>query len=254
MRTLLNSVAFAPEDGTGSEVVIDKVDDGVKKDAPETILAKVGDDTPDPAKVAEQDAAAKVEARKAELAAMSPEDRAKAEAADKEAADALAADAKLAEIPEDGVYEFTLPDGIQIDEKLAAAASPILKDAKVSRGAANKLAEFLTNQKKAEVERWAETQENWVKDAKSDKEYGGDKFGASVETAKKSLEKFGTPALREALVFSGMGNHPEMIRFMARVGNAFSDDRPVGSETPAAKGKSAEEELYGATTPLKRGK
>ena len=250
---LMSSAAYAPDDGTGADTGADTTVDANQPDKAadgKTLLSGQDDGKTDEQKAEE----ARVAARKAELDAMSPEDRGKAEAEDKAKEEAAAAEAKLKEVPEDGKYEFTLPDGMAIDEKLAAEAGPILKEAGVSRAGANKIAELFINHKKAEAEQWAKTQAKWVDDAKADKEYGGDKFDASLGSAKKALDKFGSPELRDALEYSGMGNHPELIRLLARVGNAFSDDKPVGSETPAAKGKSAEEELYGATTPLTRGK
>lgn len=249
MYMFLNRIAHAPEGGWGAEAPSSEADGDSVLGAPGDDAAQAGAGQSGAGEARAGHDPASIAARQAELDAMSPQDRAFAEAADR-----AAAEARLRQVPEDGNYEFALPDGIQLDEKLAAEAAPILKEAGVSRAGANKLAAFLTSQKQAEARQWADTQDEWVRQAKTDREYGGDRFDAAVGSAQKALARFGTPALREALNFSGMGNHPEMIRLMARVGNAFSDDMPVGSETPAARGKSAEEELYGATTPMKRGK
>jgi hypothetical protein len=152
------------------------------------------------------------------------------------------------QVPEDGKYEFEMPEGVELDAALAEKAAPILKEQNITRAQANALAKLVAEDRKAQFEKWSETQENWVKQAKTDKEFGGDKFDASIKGARSVLEKFGTPELREYLTASGGGNHPEMIRFMARVGNAISDDKPVGSETPAgSKQKDAAEILYGSS-------
>lgn len=159
--------------------------------------------------------------------------------------------AELAKVPEDGKYVFTLKEGLELDAALADRAMPVLKDAGITREQANKLAGFLAESREAEAkalsDHWEETNTKWIEAAKTDKEFGGDKFDVSLAKAQGVLNKFGTPELKEYLTASGGGNHPELIRFMARVGNAFSDDKPVGSETPAAP-KSAADVLYGSTT------
>ena len=251
-------VAFAPDDGTGTGAPAGDAAPAApeaKTDAPQADATSLlyGDDKGDKgdkANDAPADDAAAVEAaktaRKAELDAMTPEDRAKAEAEDTKKAEDAAAAAKLKEVPEDGKYEFTLPEGMEMDTVLAEKAGPVLKDAGITREQANKLAGIIAADRKERFEQWGKTQEEWVSKAKTDKEFGGDKFDASITGAKRVLNKFGTPELQEYLTASGGGNHPEMIRFMARVGNAISDDSPPGSETPAgSKPKDHAEILYG---------
>jgi hypothetical protein len=189
---------------------------------------------------AEENPDAKAEDKKPEE---TPEAKAEREASE-------AAAAKLAEVPEDGKYEFALPEGVTINEKLAEIASPRLKELGVTRAQANGLAGIVADHERAQAEAfqadWAKTNKEWADTARADAEYGGDKFAASLDAAQRALDKFGTPELRQYLTASGGGNHPEMIRLMARVGNAFSDDRPVGSETPAkSQPRDLAEILYG---------
>ena len=67
-----------------------------------------------------------------------------------------------------------------------------------------------------------------------DKEFGGEKLSENLSTAKKALDQFGTPELRSLLNESGLGNHPEFIRFMFRAGKSISEDRYVGQANGAA--------------------
>jgi len=58
--------------------------------------------------------------------------------------------------------------------------------------------------------------------------------------ARKALETFGTPELRDVLNMTGMGNHPEVIRAFYKAGKAISEDRfvqgnPRGAEPDMAK-------------------
>lgn len=134
------------------------------------------------------------------------------------------------EVPEDGRYDFSLPEGMALDSKLAEAMSPVLKDIGLTRGQAQALAGALAAHRQAEAgngaKEWADIQTGWVNSARKDAEIGGARWDASVTTAQGALARFGTPGLRAFLTESGGGNHPEVIRFMARVGNAIAEDRP----------------------------
>lgn len=157
------------------------------------------------------------------------------------------------QVPADGKYQFTMPEGVALDEKLAAALSPALKDAGLTQGQAQKLATAFAEQRKAEAEaaasEWANIQTGWVDTAKKDKEIGGTSWDASVKTAQGALAKFGTPELRTFLAESGGGNHPEVIRFMARVGKAVSEDRPDAGDGGSGKAVEAAHVLFPSDKP-----
>jgi len=160
-------------------------------------------------------------------------------------------------VPEDGKYEIQLADGIQLDEALLDKAAPVMKEIGLTNGQASKLAGALAEHKKAEFdahgERLQKITDDWQKEIKTDKEFGGDNLKVSVNNADRVIATFGDEPLRRDLVELGLGNHPGIFRLLVRVGNALSDDKPVTSETPAASQKSPEEAMYGATTPMTRG-
>ena len=89
--------------------------------------------------------------------------------------------------------------------------------------------------KQAEMNQWVEQQKSWVDTAKQDAEYGGEKFEENIAVAVKARDSFGTSEFNEMLDSSGLGNHPEMIRFLNRVGKAISEDSVVvgGNSTSA---------------------
>ena len=73
-------------------------------------------------------------------------------------------------------------------------------------------------------EQWADVEKGWVESSKSDKEIGGDNYDLKVEKAKRAISTFGTPELKEALEQTRMGNHPELIRVFARIGEKITED------------------------------
>ncbi|NJL06816.1 MAG: hypothetical protein HC900_00065 [Methylacidiphilales bacterium] len=136
------------------------------------------------------------------------------------------------QVPDDGKYDLKMPDGVELDAELAAALGPEFKGLGLTRLQAQKLtdayAAVVQDRAAKQAAVWSAQNEKWIADAKADQEIGGPKWDGSVSVAKRALDKFGTPALRDFLLVSGGGNHPEVIRFMARVGNAISEDRPAG--------------------------
>ncbi|OPX89053.1 MAG: hypothetical protein A4E53_01661 [Pelotomaculum sp. PtaB.Bin104] len=64
----------------------------------------------------------------------------------------------------------------------------------------------------------------WPKQAKEDKEIGGEKFKENVEIAKRALNKFASKELNKLLKETGMGNHPEVLRVFVNIGKAMADD------------------------------
>lgn len=163
----------------------------------------------DPAKSADENAAAKAEHDKTKPAE----------------ADAIDT------VPEDGVYALTLPEGMAVDEALLGALAPAMKEAGITGKQANTLAAAFAAQKQAEVEQWGQTVSGWVDSAKKDPEMGGANWDATVKSATKVIGQFGTPELKKYLNMTGAGNHPEVIRLMAKVGAVISEDTPTTTKT-----------------------
>jgi len=69
--------------------------------------------------------------------------------------------------------------------------------------------------------------DQWAKDFESDQDYGGKRRETSLNNAKSFIKAFTTPEdakeLSDALNSTGLGNHPAMIRLMARAGEAVNN-------------------------------
>lgn len=90
----------------------------------------------------------------------------------------------------------------------------------------------------------AETVQKWETDARSDKEFGGPQFDQNLATAKKAIDHFATPELRQMLDETGVGNHPELIRAFYRAGKMLEEAPVLGTTSGGAK-KSLAQALYG---------
>jgi hypothetical protein len=115
-----------------------------------------------------------------------------------------------------------MPEGVQVDQALIEQLSPEFKEMGLTTAQAQKLADkFIAHQQAQAASRsdgFAKTVSGWADEAKADKEMGGDKWTATASTAAGAVEQFGTPELKAYLNETGGGNHPEVIRFAAKMG------------------------------------
>lgn len=178
---------------------------------------------PDPNKSDEENAAAKAEHDKTKPADKSSD--------------------PLDVVPEDGKYTLTMPEGVEVDQELLDAVGGDFKELGLTHKQAQALADkFIGVQQKrgeARVKEWGETISGWADKAKADPDIGGAKWDGTVSNATRAVNALGTPELKEYLNASGGGNHPELIRFMAKVGAMVKEDNPASGGAEGA-GKPAE--------------
>jgi hypothetical protein len=152
------------------------------------------------------------------------------------AAEEAKAPAEAPKAPE--AYEFKAPEGRVFDSEVMASYSQVAKELNLSQESAQRLLDAvgpkMAERQMAMIEA---TRNGWADNSKSDREFGGEKLSENLGVAKKALDAYGTTELRTLLNETGLGNHPELIRFMFRAGKAISEDRMVsGSATQAKAG------------------
>ena len=136
--------------------------------------------------------------------------------------------------------DFTVPEGVELDAEVLGEFKTVAKELNLPQDAAQKVTDLGVKL----AQKWAaESQQatsdmlaDWKVQAETDKEFGGDALPANLAVAKKAIDQFGTPELRELLDVHRLGDNPEVIRFMFRVGKAISEDTFVagGKTTPVA--------------------
>lgn len=140
--------------------------------------------------------------------------------------------------------DFAFEEGKALDIELADDIKATAKELGLTQSQAQKLADLALKRTESaqskQAEMLAQARDEWAGQAKADKEFGGDAIEANLATARKALDTFGTPELKALLNESGLGNHPEVIRFFYRSGKAISEDRVIrggaaGQPTDPAK-------------------
>ena len=134
-------------------------------------------------------------------------------------------------------YEFNTKisdDSSELDPEVVTAFGEVAKELDLPQDAAQKVLDKVApviQAKQAKVLEQVKT--DWANDSQADKEFGGENLAENLEIAKKSLDAFGSDTLKSLLHETGFGNHPEIIRFMYKVGSAISEDSYVGNSEGA---------------------
>lgn len=144
-------------------------------------------------------------------------------------------------------YEFQAGEGVELDAEALKDFEPVARELNLTNEQAQKLVDaypkILAGVQQRQAEAWQAQTEEWAATVKADKEIGGDKLTANLGVAQRALDTFGTPALKEYLNGTGLGNHPELVKAFVKVGKAMSEDGVVTGKESGQR--SAAEVLYG---------
>ena len=150
--------------------------------------------------------------------------------------------------PPDTYADFSLPEGMPLDEALLTEATPLFKELGLTQEQAQKLVDLQAKQVQAgsqsQVGAFNQLMDDWREKSMNDSEFGGDKFDESIAVARSAIDKFGTPELKQLLEEHGVGNHPEVIRLMVKVGKLTAEDVPGTSGAQSTPEQDRVSQLY----------
>lgn len=134
------------------------------------------------------------------------------------------------------VYDFKAPEGMELDTTAVDEFKVIATELKLPADSAQKVVDLYAKLEAKRAEAFADQVHAWGEEVKADKEIGGDKLNSTLASARKVVDTFGSDAFKSLLNSTGMGNHPEVVRMLAKIGKAISEDGFVnGAPKPAAK-------------------
>lgn len=150
-------------------------------------------------------------------------------------------------------YEaFNLPDNFVPDPKGMEEFTSILGESRGSQELGQKLVDLYVREaakmQQAAYDAFSKTVETWSNEAKADPEIGGNRLETNLRQAGSVIERFGSQALRDVFNLTGVGNHPEMIRFLSKVGAFMAEPNPVPATKAPAPPKTRAAKRYGAPT------
>lgn len=120
--------------------------------------------------------------------------------------------------------DFTFPEGYEADKDMLGEFTPLAQKYGITQEDAQGLVDLYVKSQQAAIDTFQKTVEDWRAASESDKEFGGKALKENLAHAQKVLGKYGTPALKEYLNVYGAGNHPEVLRFLVKVGKAMAED------------------------------
>jgi hypothetical protein len=139
------------------------------------------------------------------------------------------------ETPQAPVYDFKLPEGVQLAEKEYGQFKSILTAANVPPEKGQELVDLYLSEvgkmHTAQQEAWQSQNNKWREEVLADREIGGNRFKTAITACASVLDEYGSPELRQAMTQYGLGNHPAMVRFVYKVSQALGEGRSI----PASK-------------------
>tara|TARA_R110000803_G_scaffold121745_2_gene189841 strand:+ start:288 stop:944 length:657 start_codon:yes stop_codon:yes gene_type:complete len=140
------------------------------------------------------------------------------------------------DVPE--TYEYTAPEGIEIDDDAQGrldAFGDAAKGMKLTQDQYQRVIDY--DQKRsaelleAGAAAYTDRVNGWADATKADTELGGEDLQRNLSVAKLGMDTYGTPALAAILAAPspenpdglGLGNHPEVIRLFHRVGGTLKE-------------------------------
>lgn len=136
--------------------------------------------------------------------------------------------------------DFKLPEGVTLEPAQLTELQAAAKDLGLSQEAAQKLVDRTITDRKAVETAFVTKQQaavkqaalDWKTQTEADPEVGGTAIKENLATAIKARDQFATPELTKMLNDSGLGNHPEVVRFFFKVGKAMSEDKFTKGTAP----------------------
>lgn len=154
-------------------------------------------------------------------------------------------------------YDLKLPEGSRLQPARLEKIQALAKEKGLSQEQAQLIVDrendAVTDFHARSLEAYAAEEQKWMRAAQDDKEIGGENLKVASEHSKRVLDQFASEELKKELTESRLGNHPELVRLLYRIGKAM---HPKGLVTPsnqggATRGKTAEEvasRMYGGSS------
>ena len=138
-------------------------------------------------------------------------------------------------VPQNDNYKFFDENGKELPDDVTSDFKDFFKESGLTSRQANTLAQKYISKltsmdetlRKEYTQKFSAMSKEWHDSIANDAEFGGQNMDQSVMYACRALNTYGSKELRE-FTKSGFGYHPELFKFIVRVGKAISDDKFVG--------------------------
>lgn len=167
-------------------------------------------------------------------------------------------------------YEaFTLPDGFQMDDaKLGEFTKELGEFQNLTKADQKAVQEFgqrlvdrhiaLTQEHQQRLVEhftttWEKQKNDWKDAFEADPEIGGNRKDTTLKAAKEFIRTYGgdesqRKEISKLMNETGIGNHPALIRLLAKAGEQLAEGRPLPAQKPPAAPQSKVDKRYGKSS------
>lgn len=145
--------------------------------------------------------------------------------------------------------DLPIPEGFQPNETVRNDFLTIMNNRALSpkdqaSALINLQAKLQTEASAASSKQVAEMQQKWQDEIRADPKYGGDKLEGHLANISRSIDQHGTPATRQTFEYTGAGNNPDIIRYLANLTAQLAEPGKPVLGMPGAQPRTAAEVLY----------
>lgn len=134
--------------------------------------------------------------------------------------------------------DLTLPEGVAsegLEDFLKIASDTEMTPKARAQALVDLYAAKAKGLAEAPLTAFKELNTKWADEIRNDPEIGGDRLAKeTLPAVARVIDHFGGEKFRQALDLTGMGNHPEMARFLVKVARAHNEGSHVGGNPPNA--------------------
>lgn len=136
---------------------------------------------------------------------------------------------------------ITLPEGAELAEGVMDEFLGLANELKLSPEAAQKLVDLQAKTQTDAAEKlssyWKEEQEKWRGESL---EFLGTNKDKTLGKISQVVDEYGGPEVTEALTLTGAGNHPAVVKMMAKIADALvQEGEPISGEPTTVPGDRA---------------
>jgi hypothetical protein len=138
--------------------------------------------------------------------------------------------------------KLTMPEGFDATGDGFEEFKTLMKDSgysqKSAQGLVDLYAKSLNAALKSQFDGWHKQQGDWQREIEADPELGGSNLAGVKQTVSRVLDnpELSDPKFREALVFTGAGNNPAVVRTLYRWAKGLSEGGAIAGG-PAARNR-----------------
>lgn len=120
-----------------------------------------------------------------------------------------------------GEYAVKFPEGWQPNPEELTSARDLFRSLELNPRQGGALLAHYVRLQERHAAADSDRIDQWERQIAADAELGGNRLSLTTANARAAVERFGDTKLKEVLEQTGLGSHPELVRFVVRIAGAL---------------------------------